>query len=94
MRLVEPKTVLFRARERIVRPCTELVNALRAVLYEFGQIIPQGIHQIKRIEAIIANEEIDVPQLARRNAANSLRRYLRNLTAPRRRRRSSPSFQE
>jgi len=43
MRFVEPKTadqqaraVLFRARERIVHQRTELVNALRAVLYEYG----------------------------------------------------------
>jgi len=47
MRFVPPKTadqqaqaVLFRARERIVRQRTELVNALRAVLYEYGQAIP------------------------------------------------------
>nr|WP_245300352.1 transposase [Rhizobium sp. YK2] len=50
MRFVPPKTadqqpqaVLFRARERIVRQRTELVNALCAVLYEYGQGIPQGL---------------------------------------------------
>ena len=50
MRFVEPKTaeqqsraVLFRARERLVHQRTELVNALRACLYEYGQIVPQGI---------------------------------------------------
>jgi len=44
MRFVPPKTadqqaraVLFRARERIVRQRTKLVNALHAVLYEYGQ---------------------------------------------------------
>lgn len=47
MRFVEPKTpeqqaraVLFRARNRIVRQRTELVNALRATLYEYGQVVP------------------------------------------------------
>ena len=47
MRFVEPKSteqqsraVLFRARERLVHQRTELVNALRACLYEFGHIVP------------------------------------------------------
>lgn len=50
MRFVEPKCVeqqsraiLFRARERLVRQRTELVNALRASLYEYGHAVPQGI---------------------------------------------------
>ena len=50
MRFVEPKTeaqqaraALFRARERLLHQRTELVNALRALLYEFGHAIPQGI---------------------------------------------------
>lgn len=57
MRFVELKTedqqaraVLFRARERIVRQRTELVNALRAVLYEYGQVVPLGFGHIKRVE--------------------------------------------
>jgi len=48
MRFVEPKSeaqqaraVLFRARERLVRQRTEMVNALRAVLYEFGTLSPE-----------------------------------------------------
>ena len=56
MRFVEPKcaeqqsrAILFRARERLVHQRTELVNALRACLYEYGHVVPQGIHQIKRI---------------------------------------------
>lgn len=50
MRFVEPKTedqqaraALFRARERLVHQRTELVNALRALLYEFGHVIPQAL---------------------------------------------------
>ncbi len=56
MRFVEPKSaeqqaraVLFRARERLVHQRTDLVNALRAVMYEYGHTIPQGIGHIKRI---------------------------------------------
>lgn len=72
MRFVEPKgpdqqarAVLFRAWERVVRQRTELVNALRAVLYEFGQTVPQGIVHIKRLEAVIADEAIDLPDILR-----------------------------
>jgi len=47
MRFVVPKTedqqaraMLFRGRERLVHQRTELVNALRAVLYEYGHAFP------------------------------------------------------
>lgn len=50
MRFISPKTadqqaqaILFRARERIVHQRTELMNALRAILYEYGQAVPLGI---------------------------------------------------
>lgn len=72
MRFVEPKTegqqaraVLFRGRERLVRQRTELVNALRAVLYEFGHTAPIGIRQLKRIEAIVEEPNSDLPTLVR-----------------------------
>ncbi|MCP1768860.1 transposase [Bradyrhizobium japonicum] len=79
MRFVEPKTpdqqakaVLFRARERVVRQRTELVNALRAVLYEFGQTVPQGIVHIKRLEAVITDDAIDLPDLVREECRDLL----------------------
>jgi len=68
MRFVEPKAeeqqaraVLFRARERLVHQRTELVNALRSILYEYGHIVPQGIGQLKRVEAILDVEHSDLP---------------------------------
>lgn len=70
MRFVTPKTadqqaraVLFRARERLVHQRTELVNALRATLYEYGHTVPQGIGHIKRIEAILDESDSDLPVL-------------------------------
>ncbi|MEH6952676.1 IS110 family transposase [Nitrobacter sp. NHB1] len=70
MRFVGPKTaeqqsraVLFRARERLVHQRTELVNALRACLYEYGHVVPQGIHQIKRIVEILDEPNNDLPAL-------------------------------
>ncbi|MBB4264012.1 transposase [Bradyrhizobium sp. CIR3A] len=60
MRFVEPKSeeqqaraMLFRSRQRLVRQRTDLVNALRAAVYEFGHTVPQGIEQLKRIAAIL-----------------------------------------
>lgn len=49
MRFVEPKAeeqqsgaIMFRSREQLVNQRTELVNALRAYLYEFGYVAPRG----------------------------------------------------
>lgn len=72
MRFVEPKTMeqqsratLFRARERLVHQRTELANALRACLYEFGHVVPQGMRQLGRIKDIIDEPNSDLPQLMR-----------------------------
>ena len=70
MRFVSPKSedqqaraVLFRSRERLVHQRTELVNALRAVLYEYGHVFPLGIAQLKRIEALVEDPDCDLPAL-------------------------------
>ena len=72
MRFVEPKSaeqqakvVLFRGRDRLVRQRTELINALRAVLYEYGRAIPQGRHQLVRIEVVLEKWPEDIPDLVR-----------------------------
>ena len=70
MRFVAPKTaeqqakaVMFRSRERLVRQRTELVNALRAVLYEYGHVFPAGRVHLKRIEALLEGPACDLPAL-------------------------------
>lgn len=72
MRFVEPKSVaqqsaaiLYRSRQRLVRQRTETVNALRAALYEFGHIVPQGIQHVDRIRAILEAPNSDLPTLMR-----------------------------
>lgn len=72
MRFVEPKSeaqqsaaILYRSRQRLVRQRTETVNALRAALYEFGHIIPQGIRHIDRIRTILEASDSDLPALMR-----------------------------
>ena len=37
-----------RARQRVVRSRTRLVNQLRAFLYEYGQVLPQGVKAFQR----------------------------------------------
>lgn len=79
MRFIEPKTaeqqaraVLFRARERLVHQRTELVNALRGALYEYGLIVPQGIAQLKRVEMILDTEDNDLPEIVREECRDLL----------------------
>lgn len=64
MRFVEPKSeaqqaraVLYRARDRLVRHRTELVNALRGALYEHGLSFPQGMRHLGRIQAALDDPE-------------------------------------
>jgi len=79
MRFVTPKTadqqaraVLFRGRERLVHQRTELVNALRATLYEYGHTVPQGIGHIKRIEVILDAPDNNLPVLVREECRDLL----------------------
>lgn len=72
MRFVEPKSedqqaraALFRARERLLHQRTELVNALRGLLYELGYTIPQGIGHLKRIGEILDGPACDLPEIVR-----------------------------
>lgn len=79
MRFVEPKSedqqacaVLFRARERLLHQRTELVNALRSVLYEYGHVFPKGIAHLRRIEAVLAEPHCDLPALVREECLDLL----------------------
>ena len=79
MRFVEPKSaeqqsraILFRARERFVHQRTELANALRACLYEYGHIVPQCIQQLRRIEEILDAPNSDLPDLMREECRDLL----------------------
>lgn len=50
---------------RLVQQRTELVNMLRAFLYELGHVVPQGINNLPRIAAIITESNSDLPEIAR-----------------------------
>ena len=79
MRFVVPKSedqqtraVLFRCRERLVRQRTELVNALRGMLYEFGLVVPKGIAHLKRIEELVRDDSIELPTIVRKECQDLL----------------------
>lgn len=70
MRFVGPKAaeqqataVLFRGRERLVHQRTELVNALRAVLYEYGHVFPTELRHVRRMVAVLEDPHCDLPAL-------------------------------
>lgn len=70
MRFVTPKTadqqakaVVFRGRERLVHQRTELVNALRAILYEYGYVFPVGFSHVKRIAVVVEDPDCGLPAL-------------------------------
>lgn len=80
MRFVEVKSteqqsraILFRSRGRLVHQRTELVNALRGCLYEFGHVVPQGLHQLGRITDILDEQNSDLPELMREECTDLMK---------------------
>lgn len=72
MRFVVPKTeeqqaraIAFRAREQLVKQRTEAINALRAYLYEFGHVAPEGIGFVPRLAQVVEDPGSALPGLAR-----------------------------
>ncbi|PCJ04215.1 MAG: IS110 family transposase [Rhodobacteraceae bacterium] len=72
MRFVEIKTVeqqallsLHRARNLMVRQRTQLVNALRSMLAEFGVYIAKGLAcAISFAQGVLAGAELELPEIA------------------------------
>jgi transposase len=56
---------LFRTRELFVGQRTQLVNALRAHLAEFGLVVPKGIRNVKQLAEHIENPENILPESIR-----------------------------
>lgn len=70
MRFVPVKTeeqqavlMMHRARDFLVRQLTQVTNAIRAHLSEFGIVAPKGVHNIERLLAIA--EGAVLPERAR-----------------------------
>ncbi len=52
---------------------TELINALRAMLFEYGQVVPRGRAHLDRILRIIEAPDIDLPGLVREEGKDLLK---------------------
>ncbi|GBR34936.1 hypothetical protein [Kozakia baliensis] len=55
-----------------MRQRTELVNALRATLYEFGLVVPQGIAHLKHIDELVRNDSIELLTFVRKECQDLL----------------------
>lgn len=72
MRLVLPKTAeaqaaatVFRARDLLVRQRTQLINALRGHLTEFGIVLRQGANHAPKLIEMVRDPESDIPLAGR-----------------------------
>ncbi len=72
MRFVQGKSaqaqasaVVFRTRDLLVRQRTQLINALRGHLTEFGYVVRQGVGHVGKLVAIVRDPTSDVPAEAR-----------------------------
>lgn len=69
--------VLHRSRELLVRQRTMLVNAIRGHMAEFGIVAPTGVPQIKKLLAVIADQDDKrLPSSARRCLEGLVRQFL------------------
>jgi transposase len=72
MRFVLPKSaeaqaaaVIFRTRDLLVRQRTQLINALRGHLAEFGHIVGKGAGHVTKLIELVRDPEADLPSEAR-----------------------------
>jgi transposase len=72
MRFVAPKSkqaqasaVVFRARDLLVRQRTQIMNALRGHLAEFGIIVAKGPAHVPQLVQAVEDEAEPIPELAR-----------------------------
>jgi transposase len=69
----QARAMLFRARDLLVRQRTQIINALRGHLAEFGMVAPQGVAHLAPLRAAIAEppagDAAELPEPARRVGA-------------------------
>ena len=61
----QSQSMLLKTRELFVDQRTQAINTLRGHLAEYGIVVPQGPSHIKKLKAVLADEESDLPQAAR-----------------------------
>jgi transposase len=56
---------VFRVRELLIRQRTQVINALRGHLAEFGEVVPQGALNARRLIALVETQDTGLPDTAR-----------------------------
>lgn len=59
----QSRAVLFRTRDLLVRQRTQLINALRAHLAEFGNVAPKQVIHVKRLTEILDDSGNGLPPM-------------------------------
>ena len=61
----QSQSMLMKTRELFIDQRTQVINMLRGHLAEYGIVVPQGPSHVKKLNAVIADEKCDLPQVAR-----------------------------
>lgn len=61
----QASAAVFRARDLLVRQRTQIINALRGQLAEYGWIVAQGTSHVARLVAVVDDPTSGLPQAAR-----------------------------
>lgn len=61
----QARAVLFRSRDLLVRQRSQLINALRSHLAEYGRVVPRGKEYIRRLAEDIERPETELPDIVR-----------------------------
>ncbi|MDH3318013.1 MAG: IS110 family transposase [Gammaproteobacteria bacterium] len=61
----QARAMIFRSRDLLIRQRTQLINALRGHLAEFGVIAAQGIAHIRRLRDAISDPQTGLPLIVR-----------------------------
>ena len=65
--VLEPVTQhgsIFRVREVLIRQRTQLINAFRGHLTEFGQVVPQGTSNVHKLIRLVEDQTCGLPSEA------------------------------
>ncbi|MCP1558713.1 UNVERIFIED_ORG: transposase [Methylobacterium sp. SuP10 SLI 274] len=61
----QASAMIFQTRDVLVGQRTQLINAIRGYLAEYGQIAPKGPFHVERLIALIEDPVSDIPRVAR-----------------------------
>jgi transposase len=65
--------VVFRARDLLVHQRTQIMNALRGHLAEYGHVAPKGVMYVDRLVVEIEDSDSELPQAARTSLQTMVR---------------------